>query len=42
MLRESPDREIIKEIGDLVTIFHLIKEDLDFYKQQIKKYEDDY
>lgn len=42
LLRESPDREIIKEIGDLVTIYHLIKEDLDYYKNLIKKYEDDY
>jgi hypothetical protein len=31
----------VKEIGDLVTIFELLKEDIDFYKGTISNIQDD-
>ena len=31
LLRDLPERALVKEIGDLVTTYELIKEDIEYY-----------
>ncbi len=32
LMRDLPERTLVKEIGDLVTIYELIKEDYEYYR----------
>ena len=42
LIRDLPNRKLVKELGDLCTIYSLMREDIDYYQKRIHSLERDY